>query len=72
MKNKWILSGVAIVLMAINLLNTDFSAYRQLSPADLVPVAAIALVIFLVKAGVLSAPLIGLKRLWEKIRRGDQ
>ena len=71
MKNKWILFGVAIVLMAINLLNADFSAYKQLSPADLVPVMAIALVIFLIKTGVLSAILIGLKKLWEKIRGRD-
>ena len=69
MKNKWILFGVAIVLMAINFLNADFSAYRQLSPADLVPVIIIALVIFLLKTGVLSALLIGIKKLWEWIKR---
>mgnify|MGYP003298016008 CR=1 FL=1 len=69
MKNKWILFGVAIVLMAINFLNADFSAYRQLSPANLVPVITIALVIFLLKTGVLSALLIGIKKLWEWIKR---
>ena len=69
MKNKWILLGVAIVLMAINFLNADFSAYRQLSPADLAPVIIIALVIFLLKTGVLSALLIGIKKLWEWIKR---
>lgn len=69
MKNKWILFGVAIVLMAINLLNADFSAYKQLSPADLVPVIAIALVIFLIKTGVLSALLIGIKKLWKWLIR---
>ena len=69
MKNKWILFGVAIVLMAINFLNADFSAYRQLSPADLVPVIIIALVIFLLKTGVLSVLLIGIKKLWEWIKR---
>ena len=69
MKNKWILFGVAIVLMAINFLNADFSAYRQLSPADLAPVIIIALVIFLLKTGVLSALLIGIKKLWEWIKR---
>ena len=71
MKNKWILFGVAIVLIAINLLNADFSAYQQLSPADFLPVIAIALVSFLIKTGVLSAILIELKKPWEKIRRGD-
>ena len=69
MKNKWILFGVAIVLMAINLLNADFSAYKQFSPADLVPVITIALVIFLIKTGVLSALLIGIQKLWEGLIR---
>ncbi len=68
MKNKWILFGVAIVLMAINFLNADFSAYKQLSPADIAPVIIIALVSFLIKTGVLSALLIGIKKLWEWIR----
>ena len=72
MKNKWILFGVAMVLIVINLLNAYFSAYQQLSPADLVPVIAIALVIFLIKASVLSAILIGLKKLWKKIRRNNR
>lgn len=69
MKNKWILFGVAIVIMAINFLNADFSAYKQLSPADFLPVIVIALVSFLIKTGVLSALLIGIKKLWEWLRR---
>ena len=69
MKNKWILFGVAIVLIAINLLNADFSAFQQLSLTDLIPVITIALVIFLLKTGVLSALLIGIKKLWEWLRR---
>lgn len=68
MKNKWILFGVAIVLIAINLLNADFSSYKQLSPADFLPVIVIALVSFLIKTGVLSALLIGIKKLWEWLR----
>lgn len=68
MKNKWILFGIAFAFIAINLLNTDFSAFQQLSLADLVSVIAITFVILLLKAGVLSAVLIGLKKLWEKIR----
>ncbi len=69
MKNKWILFGVAIVFMAINFLNADFSTYKQLSPADFAPVIVITLVSFLIKTGVLSALLIGIKKLCEKIRR---
>lgn len=69
MKNKWILFGVAIVIIAINLLNADLSAYQQLSSADFLPVIIIALVSFLIKTGILSALLIGIKKLWEWIRR---
>ena len=69
MKNKWILFGVAIVLMGINLLNADFSVYKNLSPTDLVPVIGIALVIFLIKTGVVSTLLIGIKKIWEWIQR---
>lgn len=69
MKNKWILFGVAVVLIATNLLNGDFSAYTQLSPADLLPVIVIALMSFLIKTGVLSAILIGIKKSWEWIKR---
>ncbi len=68
MKNKWILLAVAIVLMAINFLNADFSAYQQLSPADFAPVILITLVSFLIKTGVLSAVLIGIKKIWKWIR----
>ena len=69
MKNRWILFSVAIVLMAINLLRADFSAYKQVSPADLVPVITITLVIFLVKTGALSALIIGIKKLWKWLGR---
>ena len=69
MKNTWILFGVAIILTAISLLNGDLSAYEQLSPADFLPVIAVALVSFLIKTGVLSALLIGIKKLWERIKR---
>ena len=69
MKNKRILFAVALVLIAINLLNADFSVYQQLSAVDLLPVIVIALVSFLIKTGVLSAAVIGIKKLWEWIRK---
>ena len=69
MKTKWILFAVAITLMATNFLNADFSVYKQLSAADLLPVIAIVLVSFLIKTGVLSALLIGIKKLWQWLRR---
>lgn len=69
MKNKWILFAVALVLIAINLLNEDFSAYKQLSSVELLPVIVIALVSFLIKTGVLSATVLGIKKLWEWFRK---
>ncbi len=69
MKNKWILFAVALVLIAINLLNANFSAYEQLSAVDLLPVIVIALVSFLIKTGVLSATVLGIKKLWEWFRK---
>lgn len=68
MSNKWILFAVAIVLIVFNLINADFSAFVQLSPADFLPVIAIALLSFLIKTGVLSALVIGIKKLWERIK----
>ena len=55
--------------MAVNLWNVNFSTYKQLSPADFLPVIVIALVSFLIKTGVLSALLIGIKKLREWLRR---
>ena len=66
--SKWILFALALVIMAVNYLSKDFSAYKQLSAADLIPVIGITVVIFLLKTGVLSALLIGLKKLWEQIK----
>ena len=65
---KWVLFAVALVIMAINYLSKDFSAYLQMSAADLAPVIVITAVIFLVKTGVLSAVLIGFKKLWERLK----
>ena len=67
--SKWFLFALALVIMAVNYLSKDFSAYKQLSAADLIPVIGITAVIFLLKTGVLSALLIGLKKLWEQIKK---
>lgn len=69
MKSKWGLFAVAIVIMAFNLLNADFSVFQNLSPTDLLPVIVIALVSFLIKTGAVSALIIGIKKLWHRIRR---
>ena len=69
MKSKWILFAVATVIIAINFLNADFSAYSQLSPTDFLPIIIVSFIIFLVKTGVLSALLIAIKKLWDWLRR---
>lgn len=69
MKSKWGLFAVAIVIMAFYLLNADFSVFQNLSPADLLPVIVIALVSFLIKTGAVSTLIIGIKKLWHRIRR---
>ena len=66
---KWILFAVAATIMALNYLTKDLSAYKQLSPADLAPVIVITAVIFLLKTGALSAILIALKKLWDRIQK---
>ena len=68
MNTKWILFAAALIIIVINLLNADFSAYKQLSLTDLVPILVIVLISFLIKTGVLSAVLIGIKKLWEWLR----
>lgn len=53
----------ALILIAVNLSQADFEAYKALSPVDFLPVAAIVLLSFLLKTGILSALLIGIKKL---------
>lgn len=67
--SKWIIATVAVLMMAITWLDNDFSAYQRLSLTELVPVICVTAVIFLLKMGVLSAVLIGLKELWKRIRK---
>ena len=69
MKSKWILLAAATIMIAISLLRADFSVYRQLSPADLLPVVAIVTISFVLKTGIVSTLLIGIKKLWERISR---
>ena len=56
-------------MIAVNLSKADFSVYRQFSADELIPIAAISLAIFLLKTGVLSGILVGLKKLWQRIRK---
>ena len=66
---KWPLLLAALIMLAATWLDTDLSAFSQLSPGDLLPVILIAAVIFLVKTGALSLVLLGLRKLWNRIRK---
>ena len=68
-KYRWILFISAVIMIAVNLSKADFSVYRQFSADELIPIAAISLAIFLLKTGVLSGILVGLKKLWQRIRK---
>ena len=68
-KNKWLLYATVFILLVISLVSTMLSSECRLSGADLAPIIVITLVSFLIKTGVLSAILIGLKKLWKWIRR---
>ena len=68
-KYRWILFISAVIMIAVNLSKADFSVYRQFSANELIPIAAITVVIFLLKTGILSGILIGLKELWQQFRK---
>ena len=66
---RWILFISAVILIAVHLLKANFSVYQQLSVSELIPIIAITAVIFLLKTGVLSGILVGLKKLWERLHK---
>ena len=66
---KWPLLLAALIMLAATWLDTDLSAFSQLSPGDLLPVILIAVVIFLAKTGALSLVLLGLRKFWNRIRK---
>ena len=68
-KRKWPLLLAALIMLAVTWLDTDLSAFSQLSPEDFLPVALITAVIFLAKTGALSLVLLGLRKLWNRIRK---
>lgn len=69
MKNKWVLVSAAVVMLAVTWLDGEFAGFSSLSTGDLLPVLLIAGVIFLFKTGIFAALLLGLKKLWEKLRK---
>lgn len=68
-KNKWLLAAAAIIMLGISWANADLSAFQQRSFSDFAPVLIITTVVFLIKTGVLSVVLIGLKKLRERLKK---
>ena len=68
-KRKWPPLLAVLIMLAATWLDTDLRAFSQLSPEALLPVICITAVIFLVKTGALSLVLLGLRKLWNRIRK---
>ena len=68
MKNKWSIALAATLMLAVTWQDGDRSQFSSLSAADYLPVMVISAVIFLLKTGILSALLLMVKKLWEKLR----
>ena len=68
-KSKWIIFGISVAFIIYNLLRADCSAYNSLSGSDLLPVIAVTLASYLVKVIILSAIIIGIKKLVDWIRK---
>ena len=68
-KSKWIIFGISVAFIVFNLLRADFPAYKALSGSDLLPVIAVTLASYLVKVIILSAIIIGIKKLVDWIRK---
>ena len=66
---KWPLAIAAAIMLAVTWLDNDHSSFQNLTPEEIAPVIVITAVIFLVKTGVLSAVLMGLKKLWDFLRQ---
>lgn len=66
--NRWIWAIAAAIMLAMQWLNQEPSAYSDLSTDQWLPVLVITAVIFLIKTGALSAILIGLRKLWERFK----
>ena len=68
-KNKWPTAIAAVIMLAITWTDTDTGALKKLNADVILPVMIITLVIFLLKTGILSAILMGTKKLWEQLRK---
>ena len=69
LKKKWPLLLAALIMLAVTRLNNDPDSLSSLSPEALLPVLILTAVIFLLKTGTLSLVLLGLRKLWNRIRK---
>ena len=68
-KNKWPIAVAAVVMLGLAWRDNDLSAWKGLSAEELIPVLSTAAVIFLLKTGILSVLLLGVKKLREWMER---
>ena len=69
LKKKCPLLLAALIMLAVTWLNNDPDSLSSLSPEALLPVLILTAVIFLLKTGMLSLVLLGLRKLWNRIQK---
>ena len=69
LKTKWPLLAAALIMLAVTWLNRDPDTLSNLSPEAILPILILTAVVFLVKTGVLSLVLLGLRKLLNRIRK---
>lgn len=66
-EKQWVVAIAATVLLGWTLRRTDISTWQNMSAAEVLPVLGISLVIFAIKAGVLSGAVLLVRKLWKAI-----
>ena len=72
LKTKWPLLVAALIMLAVTWLNKDPEALSNLSAEAILPIVILTVVIFLLKTGVLSLALLGLRKLWHWIFKKER
>lgn len=72
LKTKWTLLVAALIMLAVTWLNKDPDTLSNLSAEAILPIVILTAVIFLLKTGVLSLVLLGLRKLWHWIFKKER
>lgn len=60
---KYTVIAACVIMLILSLRDTDFSAFENLSLSDILPILVIAVVIFALKTGILTALILGIRKL---------